>query len=258
MAVFEMQNAKKAFGLLEVLKGVSLKVEKGEVVSIIGPSGGGKSTMLRCATLLETMDSGTLAYGENVAAREENGKGVYAGKAALAQVRRQLGLVFQQFDLFRHHTVLKHVCDAPISVQKRDRAEVEAEAMALLDKMGLKGKENAYPYQLSGGQQQRVAIARALAMKPEILFFDEPTSALDPLLTGEVLRVIRSLADEHMTMVIVTHEMPFARAVSDRVVFLDGGVILEQGCPEQVFENPQQQRTKEFLQSYHETSSAQA
>ena len=219
MAVFEMQNAKKAFGLLEVLKGVSLKVEKGEVVSIIGPSGGGKSTMLRCATLLETMDSGTLAYGENVAAREENGKSVYAGKAALAQVRRQFGLVFQQFDLFPHYTVLKNVCDAPISVQKRDRAEVEAEAMALLDKMGLKGKENAYPYQLSGGQQQRVAIARALAMKPEILFFDEPTSALDPLLTGEVLRVIRSLADEHMTMVIVTHEMPFARAVSDRVVF---------------------------------------
>ena len=251
MAVFEMQNARKAFGALEVLKGVSLKVEKGEVVSIIGPSGGGKSTMLRCATLLETMDSGTLAYGENVAAREENGKSVYAGKAALAQVRRQFGLVFQQFDLFPHYTVLKNVCDAPISVQKRDKAEVEAEAMALLDKMGLKGKENAYPYQLSGGQQQRVAIARALAMKPEILFFD-------PLLTGEVLRVIRSLADEHMTMVIVTHEMPFARAVSDRVVFLDGGVIVEQGSPEQVFENPQQERTKEFLQSYRETSSAQA
>ncbi len=214
MAVFEMRNARKAFGALEVLKDVSLKVEKGEVVSIIGPSGGGKSTMLRCATLLETMDSGTLAYGENVAAREENGKSVYAGKAALAQVRRQFGLVFQQFDLFPHYTVLKNVCDAPISVQKRDKAEVEAEAMALLDKMGLQGKENAYPYQLSGGQQQRVAIARALAMKPEILFFDEPTSALDPLLTGEVLRVIRSLADEHMTMVIVTHEMPFARAVS--------------------------------------------
>ena len=253
MAVFEMQNARKAFGALEVLKGVSLKVEKGEVVSIIGPSGGGKSTMLRCATLLETMDAGTLSYGENVAAREENGRSVYAGRSALAQVRRQFGLVFQQFDLFPHYTVLKNVCDAPISVQKRDRAEVEAEAMALLDKMGLKGKENAYPYQLSGGQQQRVAIARALAMKPEILFFDEPTSALDPLLTGEVLRVIRSLADEHMTMVIVTHEMPFARAVSDRVVFLDGGVIVEQGSPAQVFENPQQERTKEFLKSYRET-----
>ena len=253
MAVFEMQNARKAFGALEVLKGVSLKVEKGEVVSIIGPSGGGKSTMLRCATLLETMDAGTLSYGENVAAREENGRSVYAGRSALAQVRRQFGLVFQQFDLFPHYTVLKNVCDAPISVQKRDKAEVEAEAMALLDKMGLQGKENAYPYQLSGGQQQRVAIARALAMKPEILFFDEPTSALDPLLTGEVLRVIRSLAEEHMTMVIVTHEMPFARAVSDRVVFLDGGVIVEQGSPAQVFEDPQQERTKEFLKSYRET-----
>ena len=253
MAVFEMQNARKAFGALEVLKGVSLKVEKGEVVSIIGPSGGGKSTMLRCATLLETMDAGTLSYGENVAAREENGRSVYAGRSALAQVRRQFGLVFQQFDLFPHYTVLKNVCDAPISVQKRDKAEVEAEAIALLDKMGLQGKENAYPYQLSGGQQQRVAIARALAMKPEILIFDEPTSALDPLLTGEVLRVIRSLAEEHMTMVIVTHEMPFARAVSDRVVFLDGGVIVEQGSPAQVFENPRQERTKEFLKSYRET-----
>ena len=253
MAVFEMQNARKAFGALEVLKGVSLKVEKGEVVSIIGPSGGGKSTMLRCATLLETMDGGTLSYGENVAAREENGRSVYAGRSALAQVRRQFGLVVQQFDLFPHYTVLKNVCDAPISVQKRDKAEVEAEAIALLDKMGLQGKENAYPYQLSGGQQQRVAIARALAMKPEILFFDEPTSALDPLLTGEVLRVIRSLAEEHMTMVIVTHEMPFARAVSDRVVFLDGGVIVEQGSPAQVCENPQQERPEEFLKSYRET-----
>ena len=253
MAVFEMQNARKAFGALEVLKGVSLKVEKGEVVSIIGPSGGGKSTMLRCATLLETMDAGTLSYGENVAAREENGRSVYAGRSALAQVRRQFGLVFQQFDLFPHYTVLKNVCDAPISVQKRDKAEVEAEAIALLDKMGLQGKENANPKQLSGGQQPRVAIARALAMKPEILFFDEPTSALDPLLTGEVLRVIRSLAEEHMTMVIVTHEMPFARAVSDRVVFLDGGVIVEQGSPAQVFENPRQERTKEFLKSYRET-----
>ena len=210
MAVFEMRNARKAFGLLEVLKGVSLKVEKGEVVSIIGPSGGGKSTMLRCATLLETMDSGTLAYGENVAAREENGKSVYAGKAALAQVRRQFGLVFQQFDLFPHYTVLKSVCDAPISVQKRDKAEVEAEAMALLDKMGLKGKENAYPYQLSGGQQQRVAIARALAMKPEILFFDEPTQVLGYtkaqtffkiILPQMVKRVIPAVTNEVITLV---------------------------------------------------------
>ena len=247
MAVFEMRNARKAFGALEVLKGVSLKVEKGEVVSIIGPSGGGKSTMLRCATLLETMDSGTLAYGENIAAREENGKSVYAGKAALAQVRRQFGLVFQQFDLFPHYTVLKNVCDAPISVQKRDRAEVEAEAMALLDKMGLKGKENAYPYQLSGGQQQRVAIARALAMKPEILFFDEPTSALDPEMVGEVLDLMRDLAKDGMTMVVVTHEMGFARKAGTRVLFMDGGQIAEQGTPEEIFEYPQNARTKEFL-----------
>ncbi len=247
MAVFEMRNARKAFGLLEVLKGVSLKVEKGEVVSIIGPSGGGKSTMLRCATLLETMDSGTLAYGENVAAREENGKSVYAGKAALAQVRRQFGLVFQQFDLFPHYTVLKNVCDAPISVQKRDKAEVEAEAMALLDKMGLKGKENAYPYQLSGGQQQRVAIARALAMKPEIMLFDEPTSALDPELVGEVLNVMLDLAKEGMTMVVVTHEIGFAREVADQIVFMDGGVVVEQGGPE-IIDHPKESRFKDFLQ----------
>ena len=247
MAVFEMRNARKAFGALEVLKGVSLKVEKGEVVSIIGPSGGGKSTMLRCATLLETMDSGTLAYGENVAAREENGKSVYAGKAALAQVRRQFGLVFQQFDLFPHYTVLKNVCDAPISVQKRDRVEVEAEAMALLDKMGLKGKENAYPYQLSGGQQQRVAIARALAMKPEILFFDEPTSALDPEIVGEVLEVMRGLARDGMTMVVVTHEMGFAKEVANRCMFFYDGVINEEGAPEEFFGNPQSERLKDFL-----------
>ena len=251
MPVFEISNARKAFGELEVLKGVSLRIEQGEVVSVIGPSGGGKSTLLRCATLLETLDAGALAYGETVCAREENGRSIYEGKAALRQARRKFGLVFQQFDLFPHYTVLKNVCDAPVCVQKRARAEVENEAAALLDKMGLKGKENAYPYQLSGGQQQRVAIARALAMKPDILFFDEP------LLTGEVLRVIRSLADEHMTMLIVTHEMPFARAVSDRVVFLDGGVIVEQGSPEQVFGDPQQERTKEFLRSYRETGAAQ-
>lgn len=247
MAVFEMRNARKAFGLLEVLKGVSLKVEKGEVVSIIGPSGGGKSTMLRCATLLETMDSGTLAYGENVAAREENGKSVYAGKAALAQVRRQFGLVFQQFDLFPHYTVLKNVCDAPISVQKRDRAEVEAEAMALLDKMGLKGKENAYPYQLSGGQQQRVAIARAIATDPKIIYFDEPTSALDPELTVEVLAVMRDLAADGMTMLVVTHEMGFARNVSNQVVFMEHGVVVEQGPAKEIFTAPREERTRAFL-----------
>lgn len=229
MAVFEMRNARKAFGLLEVLKGVSLKVEKGEVVSIIGPSGGGKSTMLRCATLLETMDSGTLAYGENVAAREENGKSVYAGKAALAQVRRQFGLVFQQFDLFPHYTVLKNVCDAPISVQKRDRAEVEAEAMALLDKMGLKGKENAYPYQLSGGQQQRVAIARALVNNPRMIIADEPTGNLDPVRSLELMLLLEKINELGTTVLVVTHEKELVDAFSKRVISIDAGRVISDG-----------------------------
>ena len=222
MAVFEMQNARKAFGALEVLKGVSLKVEKGEVVSIIGPSGGGKSTMLRCATLLETMDSGTLAYGENVAAREENGKSVYAGKAALAQVRRQFGLVFQQFDLFPHYTVLKNVCDAPISVQKRDRAEVEAEAMALLDKMGLKGKENAYPYQLSGGQQQRVLLARALCAANDLLILDEPVTGLDPASMQDLYKTLRYLNErEGMAIIMVTHDIENALREAKHILCVD-------------------------------------
>ena len=222
MAVFEMRNARKAFGLLEVLKGVSLKVEKGEVVSIIGPSGGGKSTMLRCATLLETMDSGTLAYGENVAAREENGKSVYAGKAALAQVRRQFGLVFQQFDLFPHYTVLKNVCDAPISVQKRDRAEVEAEAMALLDKMGLQGKENAYPYQLSGGQQQRVLLARALCAANDLLILDEPVTGLDPASMQDLYKTLRYLNErEGMAIIMVTHDIENALREAKHILCVD-------------------------------------
>ena len=215
MAVFEMQNARKAFGALEVLKGVSLKVEKGEVVSIIGPSGGGKSTMLRCATLLETMDSGTLAYGENVAAREENGKSVYAGKAALAQV-------FQQFDLFPHYTVLKNVCDAPISVQKRDKAEVEAEAMALLDKMGLKGKENAYPYQLSGGQQQRVLLARALCAANDLLILDEPVTGLDPASMQDLYKTLRYLNErEGMAIIMVTHDIENALREAKHILCID-------------------------------------
>lgn len=248
MAVFEMRNAKKAFGALEVLKGVSLKVEKGEVVSIIGPSGGGKSTMLRCATLLETMDSGTLAYGENVAAREENGKSVYAGKAALAQVRRQFGLVFQQFDLFPHYTVLKNVCDAPISVQKRDRAEVEAEAMALLDKMGLKGKENAYPYQLSGGQQQRVAIARALATDPKVLLCDEATSALDPKTTRQILELIRDINQKlNITVVIITHQMSVVKEVCSHVAILDDGCVAESGMVGTVFAAPKSEAGRRLV-----------
>ena len=221
MAVFEMRNARKAFGALEVLKGVSLKVEKGEVVSIIGPSGGGKSTMLRCATLLETMDSGTLAYGENIAAREENGKSVYAGKAALAQVRRQFGLVFQQFDLFPHYTVLKNVCDAPISVQKRDRAEVEAEAMALLDKMGLKGKENAYPYQLSGGQKKRVALAAVVSMNPDILVLDEPTNGLDEDSCDIVVNFLLAYVAAGKTVLMSTHHQDLVRRLGARAIYID-------------------------------------
>ena len=246
-----MQDVHKSFGALEVLKGVSLTVAQGEVVSVIGPSGGGKSTLLRCAALLETMDAGSLAYGDAYAATADaDGRSVYAPKSELRRLRSRFGLVFQQFNLFPHYSVLKNVTDAPRTVQKRGREEAEREARALLEKMGLADKANAYPCELSGGQQQRAAIARALAMHPDILFFDEPTSALDPELTGEVLRVIRGLAEEKMTMVIVTHEMAFARAVSDRVIFLDGGVIVEQGSPEQVLGAPTQERTRRFLQSY--------
>ena len=249
--ILEMKNIQKSFGGLRVLRDISMSVDNGEVVSIIGPSGSGKSTLLRCATLLETVDAGEIRYeGEAAVTTDEYGNAHYAPHEALRALKRYYGLVFQQFNLFPHYSVLKNVTDAPLTVQKRDRAEVKETAMELLRKMGLEDKAGCYPYQLSGGQQQRVAIARALAMRPEILFFDEPTSALDPELTGEVLKVIRQLAVEKMTMVIVTHEMNFARAVSDRVIFMDGGVIVEQGSPEQVFNNPTQQRTKQFLMTY--------
>lgn len=244
--LLSLERAKKSFGDNQVLKDITLQVEKGQVVGIIGPSGGGKSTLLRCATMLETLDDGTLSYGDLMVCRN----GAYSGKEVLRQAKMRFGLVFQSFNLFPHYTVLKNVMDAPLTVQKRDKAQVEAEAMALLEKMGLSGKENMVPCELSGGQQQRVAIARALAMKPDILFFDEPTSALDPELTQEVLRVIRELAEEHMTMVIVTHEMTFARDVADHIVFMDGGVIVEQGPSAQVIDNPQHDRTKAFLRKY--------
>ena len=244
--LLSLERAKKSFGDNQVLKDITLQVEKGQVVGIIGPSGGGKSTLLRCATMLETLDDGTLSYGDLMVCRN----GAYSGKEVLRQAKMRFGLVFQSFNLFPHYTVLKNVMDAPLTVQKRDKAQVEADAMALLEKMGLSGKENMVPCELSGGQQQRVAIARALAMKPDILFFDEPTSALDPELTQEVLRVIRELAEEHMTMVIVTHEMTFARDVADHIVFMDGGVIVEQGPSAQVIDNPQHDRTKAFLRKY--------
>ena len=249
MNVLKMENIEKSFGENNVLKDISLEVNKGEVVSIIGPSGGGKSTLLRCATLLETIDNGSISYmGNPVTYYDAGGQLCY--QKDLKPFKKVFGLVFQNFNLFPHYSVLKNIIDAPINVLKRDKAEVTAEAMELLKKMGLEGKENMYPCELSGGMQQRVSIVRALAMKPEILFFDEPTSALDPELTGEVLKVIKQLADEKMTMVIVTHEMPFARAVSDRVIFIDGGVIVEQGAPEDLFANTSNERTKQFLQNY--------
>ena len=249
--ILDMRNIEKSFDSLEVLKDISLSVNRGEVLAIIGPSGSGKSTLLRCATLLETIDSGSLSYLDNtVASMGEDGRAVYASKVELKKTRSYFGLVFQSFNLFPHYTVLKNVTDAPINIQNRSKKEAEAKARELFAKMGLEDKENYYPYQLSGGQQQRVSIVRALAMEPQILFFDEPTSALDPELTGEVLKVIRKLAEEHMTMVIVTHEMAFARAVADRVIFMDGGVIVEQGDPEQVLGDPKEERTRQFLARY--------
>ena len=250
-SVVSIRDARKAFGEVEVLKGITVEVERGEVVAIIGPSGGGKSTLLRCMTLLERLDGGELSFGDlAVATAGADGAARYAGKAELARARQRFGLVFQNYNLFPHMNVLHNLTDAPIHVQKKSKEEAEATARELLAKMGLTGNEEKVPCQLSGGQQQRVSIARALAMAPEVLFFDEPTSALDPELTAEVLRVIKDLAAEQMTMVIVTHEMDFAREVADRVVFMGGGVIVEQGTPAEVFDNPQQQRTKEFLSKY--------
>ena len=249
--IIEMNHIEKHFDDLEVLKDISFGVDSGEVVSIIGPSGSGKSTLLRCATFLETIDGGEIIYmGEKAAHSDENGNAVYVSQQELRRFRSYYGLVFQQFNLFPHYSVLKNLTDAPIHVQHRSREEAEETAMELLAKMGLKDRADAYPFQLSGGQQQRVAIARALAMKPQILFFDEPTSALDPELTGEVLNVIKQLAEDRMTMVVVTHEMSFAKAVSNRVIFMDGGVIVEQGDPGEVFDNPKEERTKQFLRVF--------
>ena len=248
MSVLEIKNLHKTFDRNEILKGIDLTVEKGEVVSIIGPSGSGKSTLLRCATFLETMTKGSLKYSDTQAVFEgPDGNSVYLPQKELTHVKAMFGLVFQNFNLFPHYSVLKNSIDAPSSVQKRNKDEVIAEARQLLAKMGLADRENFYPFQLSGGQQQRVSIARALINTPQILFFDEPTSALDPELTGEILKVIRELAAMRMTMVIVTHEIEFAKNVSDRVIFMAGGVIVEQGSPQQVIQNPQHERTRAFL-----------
>lgn len=241
-----IRNLHKEFDGNVILKNISLEVAEGEVVSIIGPSGSGKSTLLRCATMLETMDGGELLYMGEYAVKEEDGKCIYASKADLKRIRHRFGLVFQNFNLFPHYSVLKNIMDAPITVDKVSKKEARERAEQLLEQFGLAEKGEAYPYQLSGGQQQRVSIARALALKPEILFFDEPTSALDPELTGEVLKVIKQLAKEKMTMIIVTHEMQFAREISDRVIFLEHGDILAQGSAQKVFESDNK-RIREFI-----------
>lgn len=265
--ILKLQHGKKSFGTTQVLKDISLEVHKGEVLGIIGPSGGGKSTLLRCLTLLEEFDAGSLAYEEldvcTSGFAENKDESVdasgcnlsispaqYASFEVLGQARQRFGLVFQNFNLFPHYTVMQNIIDAPLCVQKRKREEVEQEAALLIEKMGLQGKEHMVPCELSGGQQQRVAIARALALKPKILFFDEPTSALDPELTKGVLNVIRDLAKENMTMVIVTHEMSFARDVADHIAFMEGGLIVEEGKAHDVIENPQNERTKQFLQGF--------
>ena len=250
-SLLEMNHIKKEFDGLQVLKDVSIHVNEGEVVSIIGSSGSGKSTLLRCATLLTLIDDGEVSYMGNKTVWTENGKVCLPNKTKLKEIQSCFGLVFQNFNLFPHYTVMKNITDAPIHVQKRNKDEVYREARDLLAKMGLSDKEDAYPYQLSGGQCQRVAIARALALNPKILFFDEPTSALDPELTGEVLRVIRSLADIHITMMIVTHEMNFARDISDRVIFKDKGRIAVEGTRQEVFSSSNA-RIKEFLGKFHQ------
>lgn len=252
MAILEVRNLSKSFGSLDVLKDISFDVEKGEVMAIIGPSGSGKSTLLRCINQLEKADGGEIRVCDlDMLCVNNKGKTIYTSQNTLREIRLKIGLVFQNFNLFPHMTVLGNIIQAPISVLKMPKAQAIEKAMELLKKMGLENKADAYPYELSGGQQQRVSIARALALNPEVLFFDEPTSALDPELTGQVLKVIKELADDKMTMVIVTHEMAFARDVANHVVFMDGGYIIEQGTPEDVFNNTENERTKQFLQRYN-------
>lgn len=244
MSIIELKNIRKSYGPVEVIKDISFSVEKGEVVCIIGPSGSGKSTLLRCINGLETYQGGEIVvHGEQVDAR----------KSSIKQIRTRVAMVFQRFNLFPHLTVLENVAEGPIYVKKEPREAVLVRARDLLARVGLAAKESSYPPQLSGGQQQRVAIARALGMKPDAILFDEPTSALDPELVGEVLSVMRTLADEGMTMVVVTHEMGFAKEVADRVLFLDGGVLVEQGTPEEVLGRPQNPRTQDFLRRVLET-----
>lgn len=248
MSILSIINLHKKFGSLEVLKDVSFDVNRGEVIAIIGPSGSGKSTLLRCLIRLEEIDKGTIAIDEKPMVYQDHlGNSIYSPEDEIRKLRLKMGMVFQNFNLFPHLSVLENIIEAPLTVNKEGREEAEMKADILLHKVGLFDKKYNYPFELSGGQKQRVAIARAMAMNPQIMLFDEPTSALDPELTGEVLRVIKALAEEHMTMLVVTHEMGFAREVADRVIFMDLGEIIEQGDPKEVFTNPSQPRTQAFL-----------
>ena len=247
-AMVEARGVRKNFGVIEILKGIDLRVEKGSVTCLIGPSGSGKTTFLRCINHLEKVDAGRLYVNEHlVGYAERNGKLYEMKERQTARSRLNAGMVFQRFNLFPHMTVLENIIEAPVHVLGRPRKEVVMEAQALLDRVGLGDRGSSYPQELSGGQQQRIAIARALAMKPQLMLFDEPTSALDPELVGEVLDVMKALAEAGMTMVVVTHELGFARQVADQVIFMDGGVVVESGPPEEVLDNPQQERTKAFL-----------
>lgn len=245
--MINLENLSKSFGETKVIRNISFTIDKGEVLSIIGPSGSGKSTMLRIITQLERADDGTLTVDGDTLFRSVDGKAVY-DRENERKIGLKTGLVFQSFNLFPHFSVLRNVMEAQRAVLKRGKDEAEAKAMALLRKMGLEDKARMYPFQLSGGQQQRVSIARALALDPKILFFDEPTSALDPELTREILHVIRALAEEKMTMAVVTHEMHFAKAISDNAIFMDGGVIVEEGTS--LFSAPKEERTRRFIASF--------
>lgn len=262
MSVLAVRNLCKRFGDLEVISDISFDVNKGEVLAIIGPSGSGKSTLLRCINQLEKVNGGTISVcGDEMIEKyvmsknkktNTASKAIYSTKEILRRIRLNIGLVFQNFNLFPHLSVLENIIKAPILVLKQDKDTAVKNALELLKKMGLSDKSGSYPCELSGGQQQRVSIARALALNPQILFFDEPTSALDPELTGEILKVIKELANEKMTMVIVTHEMAFARDVADQIIFMDGGVIVENGTPNELFANTQNDRTRAFLKRFNE------
>lgn len=246
--IIRVENIKKSFGLLEVLKDISFSVNQGEVLGIIGPSGSGKSTLLRCICQLETVSDGSISVCSVPMVKN----GVYSSKEQLSKIRLDIGLVFQNFNLFPHFSVLRNITEAQRLVLGRSKKEAEEIAMNLLEKMSLSSKALSYPCELSGGQQQRVSIARALALNPRVLFFDEPTSALDPELTGEILQVIKDLANQKMTMVVVTHEMAFARDISNHLIFMDGGVIVEQGNPTELMNNPKEERTIQFLKRFNE------